>query len=111
MITFVAVLSEHLTRQNWTPGQVVRLAKTLKRNAVTHNRISVDMCNHSVSPALDGRPRKLFLCEARITWALRGTGISPVYGGDPRGYTVKLILPTARSNTIGGLEAGWGVPK
>lgn len=28
--------------------------------------------------------------------------------GDPRGYTIKLVLPSGRSNNFGG--TGWGVP-
>ncbi len=38
----------------------------------------------------------------------RGCGYS--VGGDPRGYTLKLQLPTKRYNTWGGKEEGWGVP-
>ncbi len=30
-------------------------------------------------------------------------------GGDPRGYTLKIHLPTERYNTWGGKEEGWGV--
>lgn len=29
--------------------------------------------------------------------------------GDPRGYVVKLILPSGRYNTMGGRESGYGV--
>ena len=31
-------------------------------------------------------------------------------GGDPRGYTLKLRLPSGKGNTWGGDECGWGVP-
>lgn len=31
-------------------------------------------------------------------------------GGDPRGYCLKLHLPSGKGNTWGGDECGWGVP-
>lgn len=38
-------------------------------------------------------------------------GVVPIFGGDPRGYTVKILLPDGSSNTWGGFECGWGVPQ
>lgn len=35
---------------------------------------------------------------------------TPKFSGDPRGYTVKLLLPSGSFNTMGGLEEGFGVP-
>lgn len=29
-------------------------------------------------------------------------------GGDPRGYCLKIIMPSGRHNTWGGAEEGWG---
>lgn len=51
--------------------------------------------------------------DARAERELRRTlapyRIFPRFGGDPRGYVVKLKLPSGRSNTWGGAEAGWGI--
>lgn len=33
-----------------------------------------------------------------------------ILGGDPRGYCLKVILPSKRNNTWGGEDCGWGVP-
>lgn len=30
-------------------------------------------------------------------------------GGDPRGFPIRLFLPSGRYNSFGGREAGWGV--
>lgn len=39
-------------------------------------------------------------------------GVTLELGGDPRGYTVKLMTPkSGRYNTWGGAECGWGVPQ
>lgn len=38
-------------------------------------------------------------------------GVVPIFGGDPRGYTVKLLLPDGTYNTWGGFECGLGVPQ
>jgi hypothetical protein len=35
----------------------------------------------------------------------------PDFGGDPRGYTVKVHLPNHAYNTWGGAESGYGVPQ
>lgn len=44
------------------------------------------------------------LCERVI-------GCRVKFGGDPRGYTVKVFLPSGRYNTWGGESEGWGVPQ
>lgn len=38
-------------------------------------------------------------------------GVRVRFGGDPRGYTVALHLPTGASNSWGGKEYGYGVPQ
>jgi hypothetical protein len=49
--------------------------------------------------------------EKRIAAICDQLGIRPDFGGDPRGYTVKVHLPTGASNTWGGREDGYGVPQ
>lgn len=48
---------------------------------------------------------------ARATCRCRGKILKPHFGGDPRGYTVKVKLPSGVHNTFGGSEEGYGVPQ
>lgn len=36
-------------------------------------------------------------------------GSKVTFSGDPRGDTVKVILPQGQYNTMGGEESGWGI--
>jgi hypothetical protein len=88
-----------------------------------HGRLAVEECNgpdgvHLMNSAqiaewqvnLDLRQTR---CEERIKALIadRLPGTKLILGGDPRGYTVKLILPTGAYNTMGGKDDGWGVPQ
>lgn len=58
-------------------------------------------------------PRQAALDEAndrRIEELCEAFGASVLIQGDPRGFTVKLLLPSGSYNTWGGHENGWGVP-
>ncbi len=48
-----------------------------------------------------------FLCTLLDSEAGKPGRLKPVFDGDPRGYVLKLALPSGRSNELGGL---WGVP-
>lgn len=48
--------------------------------------------------------------QKNVIAACSELGLVPDFGGDPRGYTVKVKLPSGRYNTWGGKEDGWGVP-
>ena len=39
-----------------------------------------------------------------------GKQFRPRFHGDPRGYVLKIMLPSGRYNTWGGAESGYGVP-
>ena len=56
------------------------------------------------------RPCAECRAETRIRAALNGSGVTADFSGDPRGYVVKLHLPSGKYNTFGGLESGYGVP-
>ena len=47
--------------------------------------------------------------EAKLH-AILPPGFTALTGGDPRGYTTKLIVPSGAHNTMGGREDGIGVP-
>lgn len=48
--------------------------------------------------------------ERRISALLAPFGVRAKIGGDPRGYCVKLHLPSGAYNTWGGADDGFGVP-
>ena len=57
------------------------------------------------------REKKELAVEKRITDICAGFKLPVIFGGDPRGYTVKVKFPSGRYNTFGGAEEGWGVPQ
>ncbi len=129
---FIAVLVRALP--DLAPHQVTNAARLLLRHAKTHGRIAEMECNghpiQSQSPpqsyapeawnALVNKRQAAFdawcemrtqQLERRITEICQSIGVRPNFGGDPRGYTVKLHLPTGVYNTWGGAEEGYGVPQ
>lgn len=87
-------------------------AKAIMRVAATIKRIAEKECNESLSAedeqsALRARVRLTTLCTL--------LGVNFKVGGDPRGYTVKILFPKDKDgrrpyNTWGGEEEGYGVP-
>lgn len=76
----------------------------LCRLARRHGKLQEKACNEEVPENHDAK------CEADITALCAKIGLTRViFGGDPRGYTVKVVLPSGRSNSWGG--EGWGVPQ
>lgn len=124
---FIAQLTHALP--DVAPHLVEHYARMLMRNAATHGRLAVESCNghpiHSsphantdaarvsrLQQAWEARiKRQEKACELRITAICQDLGLTPDFGGDPRGYTVKVQLPTGASNTWGGREDGWGIPQ
>lgn len=103
-LEFVAALSRELP--NHSIRSVLELAKTAMRQGATYGRLAVALCNGEIDqPEYDKRTERI---EQRLNKLLGVLGIEANYGGDPRGYTVKLVFPSRRSNTFGG--DGWGVP-
>lgn len=89
-------------------GLPLKKARLVLRNAATVQRLAVKECNEELT-ASDRRRDQL--AQARIRALVEPHGIKPRFGGDPRGYCVKLLLPkTKKWNTWGGAEEGYGVP-
>ena len=61
---------------------------------------------HESVPRIDVRADRIGDAVHRLAVSHGG---SARIDGDPRGYIVKLILPSGRNNTMGGREAGYGV--
>jgi hypothetical protein len=84
------------------PAQLAELMSLAKR----HGKLAERECN--VGDVSDKTWERL---EAKIRAICEEIGCGVKLGGDPRGYTVKVIVPSGRYNTWGGAEDGWGVPQ
>lgn len=87
-----------------------QFVQELLQLARQHGRLCEIYCNRGFAPREERKKQRI---EKRIhTICLElGKGFRAKLNGDPRGYTVKLILPSGRYNTWGGAEDGWGVPQ
>lgn len=84
-----------------TAAQVVELLRLARR----HGRLQERACNEQI--ARRGFDRAT---EVRIAAVCAAIGFPAVrFEGDPRGFTVKVTLPSGRSNHWGGET--WGVPQ
>lgn len=106
--------------------KVAQVAGRIMRHASTLGRLAEESCNgHPAqgSPTMpadqlgrlqdrwDARIEKESdRMERLIQAAATELGLVAKFDGDPRGCTVKLILPSKRYNTWGGEDEGWGVP-
>jgi hypothetical protein len=77
------------------------------RAAAIHVRLAVIACNRGMTRAEERKDERT---EERIVEMLKPYGIEPQFQGDPRGCTVKLKLPSGRSNDWGG-ERVYCVPQ
>ena len=103
---FVAMVAQEYSTLN--PYQVGCLAKRLMGFARKAERNAVNLCN--VADYKDQRDGiKKGLDNLLDEYQMKSCAGFKV-GGDPRGYTLKMILPSGKYNTFGGKEDGWGVP-
>src|SRR5436190_2529261 len=89
---FIAILSRELP--DHSIGAVAELATKLMRSAKDYDGIQTRACN--------GEPRSRDATREKVIedWMgglLKVLGIGVVFGGDPRGYTVKLQLKSGKS--------------
>jgi hypothetical protein len=96
-------------------------ARLLLRHAKTHTRIQEMVCNGHPACSSPTLPQETISrlqerheqwcekreqqIERRIAQICKDVGVAVEFGGDPRGYTVKLHLPSGRCK-----ESGYGVP-
>lgn len=111
---------------NLSRDQVYDAGKLLLRHALSHGNIQEAICNgpgdyvnripypeagkiyEEHQTRCEKREQQL---ERRMKEIADKLGIEIRFGGDPRGYTVRLMLPDGRYNTWGGAEYGYGVPQ
>lgn len=84
---------------SWLADEFMKLGRA-------YARLQERYCNvGDLPPALGRREKKIESGLAALAATLAAT---VVFSGDPRGATVKLRLPSGRSNSFGG--DGWCVP-
>lgn len=132
---FISRLTREIPTQ--PPHMIADLARGILRAASTLDRLAVAQCNgdwpadngerktvvcpicecgwvpSSLAVAKSGPHKGQKVCqdcrtEERLTATLKPYGIEPIYGGDPRGYVVKLKMPSGATNTWS--QDGIGVP-
>lgn len=100
-------------------------ARRILRHAATHARLAEESCNGhpcqssasmpvaEIGKLQDRWDKRIEKQEARIENLIRDICTAytlPVtFGGDPRGFTVKLHFSSGRFNSWGGREEGYGV--
>ena len=105
--------------------EVTAFCNSLLRHAKTHGALAVEECNgpgdyinqipyprageliNEWQNRLEVRQERT---DKRISELCLAFGVKVELGGDPRGATVKLHLPSGKYNTMGGSESGYGVP-
>lgn len=94
VIEFVALMTREFPGTADLAGKLAELL----RAARAHGRLQEQACNEQVP---DGHDAK---CEQRIRTICTAIHpeCKPVFSGDPRGATVKLVLPSGKTNDWGG---------
>lgn len=86
--------------------KLVTWCRKMMRLGATHHRLSLAQSNRGRT---DDEERALDQCELRICKLCEEQmNCKPVFSDDPRGATVKLELPSGKSNAFAG--GGWCVP-
>jgi hypothetical protein len=87
-----------------TPTQINELLQLARR----HGRLCVRLCNEGGAHLEKMREK----CEEAILQLVQTIGCKVKLRGDPRGFTVKVLIQSKRYNTWGGEEEdSWGVPQ
>lgn len=80
--------------------KLMKLAKMKERYNLLH-------CNVGLTPQQEANVEKVCIKVNDIATKLHTT---IHIGGDPRGYALKILLPSKEYNTWGGAEDGYGIP-
>ena len=105
--TFLAQLVREFPDQS--VSFLLDVGRKILRQAATLQRVAEAACNHELRDWERDSDERAEAALRRSIAELPGLSIASI-GGDPRGYVVKLKLPSGRGNTWGGDETGWGVP-
>lgn len=88
---------------------VVYCARRVMSLGSSMGTLAVRLCNGDIDQEYYDKRKESI--RKRITEAATVAGATEIIlGGDPRGHTVKLVFPTGRANTWGGVADGYAVP-
>jgi hypothetical protein len=90
-LEFVFAMAKHSHATMWDLQRLMRYGST-------HHRLMEEYCNDGQSPL---RERKLIRTEKAIQKIVDSFGASVKLSGDPRGATVKIIVPDGYTNDWG----------
>lgn len=85
-----------------SPYDGLRLLKL----AEAYGRLQVAACERELSRREKSREENI---ENEIREICERNGVTATFGGDPRGYTVKIHFEDGSYNTWGGKSEGWGI--
>lgn len=97
------------------PTAILYHGRAILHAARNLDRLAVSSCNGEIaddyyeSEKARAVARVQRALDGLAEWTDRRVTIAEV-GGDPRGYCLKLHLPSGKGNTRGGDSEGWGVP-
>jgi hypothetical protein len=110
IIEFGIVLHEAIQDQDpqhlASPYRTAKLASALMRAAKSLHRRYKEACNRDVGTDYENQTDKK---ERAVVAMLKPYGIRPIFCHDPRGASIRLVLPTGRTNGFGG--EGYCVPQ
>ena len=92
-----------MAREFPTVAHLSELLAELIRLSHRHAKLQEKACNVEVKDGHDAP------CESKIRKVCEEIGCEATFSGDPRGCTVKVKLPSGRSNHWGGET--WAVPQ
>lgn len=108
---FLSTVSvECAAQDNWT-NTAENAARRLLSYGQTYHRFQLDFCNGHRDPETnpdDARYEQQKERLIRQACSELGKGFAPIFGGDPRGATLKITLPSGRTNDF--VSEGWCVP-
>lgn len=109
---FLVVATREANRNNRPTAEgVTEDVHTLLRLARQHQNIAEKQCNESLTQADEMRERSIQAKIERVARVLfEGNILKIEFGGDPRGFTVKLHFKSGVYNSWGGKESGYGIP-
>lgn len=88
--------------------EVASDATEIRRAAEHLSSLAEADCNRGLSGREEAKEARLR--EKVVALVAEGyDGLTPRFGGDPRGYVVALVCRDGEHNSWGGAESGWGV--
>lgn len=93
VVGFAVAMAQEFPTVAGLSAMLEELMKLAKR----HGRLQEKACNEQVKEGHDA------VCEKKITAVCERIGCGVIFSGDPRGCTVKVTVPSGRSDSWGGV--------